>query len=84
MQINLILCIANSTEPVNCKTGDIHLVGGTEDYEGRLEICINQVWGTICSRNWDNTETKVTCRQLGFQELGLSLVHNILADIDFN
>ena len=65
--------LVNITEPVSCQTGDIRLVGGTKDYEGRLEVCINQVWGTVCSRSWGSTDTKVACRQLGHQELGSSI-----------
>ena len=60
----------NITEPVSCQTGDIRLIGGNEHYKGRLEVCINQVWGTVCSRSWDSVDTKVACRQLGHQELG--------------
>ena len=66
-----LLYIANTTQPVNCKTGNIRLVEGTKGYEGRLEVCINQVWGTVCSLSWDSTEIKVACRQLGYQELGM-------------
>ena len=66
--------IANTTQPVNCKTGNIRLVNGTEGYEGRLEVCINQVWGTVCNRGWGSTEIKVACRQLGYQELGMLLL----------
>ena len=35
--------IVNVTPPVSCEPGDIHLVGGAKDYEGRLEVCINQL-----------------------------------------
>ena len=66
--------IENTTQPVSCETGDIRLVSGKEEYEGRLEVCINQVWGTVCSRYWDSADTKVACRQLGYQELGLLLI----------
>ena len=68
--------IENITKPVSCETGDIRLVSGREEYEGRLEVCINQVWGTVCSQYWDSSDTKVACRQLGYQELGLLLVNN--------
>ena len=33
---------------------------------GRLEISINNTWGTICDDNFYSTEASVACRQLGF------------------
>ena len=64
-----------TVEPANCETGDIRLVGGSLESEGRLEVCVNQLWGTVCSRSWDNKETRVACKQLGHQELGNKLHH---------
>ena len=46
-------------------------MGGTKDYEGRLEVCINNVWGTVCGIQWDSQDTMVACKQLGHQELGI-------------
>lgn len=62
----------------NCSDGDVQLVGGANEYEGRVEICINRAWGTVCHSNsyynryyyWDVTDARVICRQLGHQELG--------------
>ena len=53
----------------------MRLVGGATSNEGRVEICINQVWGTVCYatsyyNRWDTSEGRVVCRQLGHQELG--------------
>ena len=64
-----------TVEPINCETGDIRLVEGSIESEGRLEVCINQLWGTVCSRNWDYRDTRVACKQLGHQELGKPRVH---------
>ena len=48
-----------------CEDGDLRLVGGATDGEGRLEICFGKRWGTIDGDGWTHTDTQVACRQLG-------------------
>ena len=68
--IFLIAILEPSTAP--CMNGDIRLIGGSSDSEGRIEICSHGYWGSVCHHHWDDSDARVACRQLGFQPLGLN------------
>ena len=51
---------------VACEHGAIQLADGAYSFEGRLEVCVNGLWGTICDVNWSEAESGVVCNQLGF------------------
>ena len=53
-----------------CTDGEVRLVNGDASYEGRVEVCVNEAWGTVCSDDWDNTEAQIVCIQLGYLPLG--------------
>ena len=36
--------------------------------EGRVEISVGGVWGTVCSRYWDNKDARVFCRDRGYND----------------
>ena len=56
----------------NCTDGDIRLVDGSTNYEGRVEICINKAWGTITYFYGSNNEAQTVCNQLGYSAIGKS------------
>ena len=58
------------TAPQACNNTDIRLVDGSTPNEGRVEICFNNQWGTICDDRFDSNEAQVACRQLGYSNAG--------------
>ena len=55
----------------NCTLGDVRLVNGSSEYEGRVEICVGGEWGTVCDYLWSFYDAQIICRQLGYSEIGL-------------
>ena len=68
--IAIIPSVTNSSR--GCQDGELRLVGGMNDLEGRLEICYVGIWGTVCNDGWGfpllDRNAKVACRQLGHSD----------------
>ncbi len=56
--------------PEQCNNSDMRLVGGHSELEGRVEVCVDQEWATVCNDDWDFADAAVVCRQLGFSTEG--------------
>jgi hypothetical protein len=48
----------------------VRLTGGSNVYEGQVEVLYSSAWRTVCASNWDVNEASVTCRQLGIYTSG--------------
>ena len=53
---------------IGCTDGAIRLADGPTSYQGRVEVCLNQEWGSVCDSNWTTADANVACRQLGFSK----------------
>ena len=59
----------------DCNHGDLRLGSNSTNAaalssEGRLEICINGGWGTICDNRFSISDAQVACSQLGYDDTG--------------
>ena len=60
-----VLCLAHCN-----KSGTVQLRGSPT--QGRVEVCDNGSWGTLCTDFWDYTEASVVCKQLGYSPYGMT------------
>ena len=37
---------------------------------GRVEVCVDNQWGTVCDKNWNTADANLVCNQLGFAAKG--------------
>ena len=58
MDLGLLLCCAG------CSDGQVRLMNGSMPSvgnEGRVEVCYNNSYGTICDDLWDERDARVVC-----------------------
>ena len=76
MNVVIIVSLASSTEQGRCADGELRLEAGEDDLdrgisEGRLEICFNDAWGTVCNNSFGIPDARIACGQvIGFQRDG--------------
>ncbi|XP_052789604.1 deleted in malignant brain tumors 1 protein-like isoform X1 [Mya arenaria] len=66
-----VVVVCSSTAAIN-----IRLVGGTSQYSGRVEILINEKWGTVCGQSFSDKNAVVVCRMLKFPSAGARVIAN--------
>ena len=48
-----------------CSNGNVRLMNGTAS-SGRVEVCYNNSYGSVCDDQWGVINAGVVCRQLGY------------------
>ena len=47
----------------------VRVQGGTQPYNGHVEVMYNEEWGTICNMGWDLNDARAFCKQLGYVDV---------------
>ena len=68
-----IICTHAHAYTVDCENGEVRLVGGSINREGRVEVCMGRHWRTVCNKSQDGIAGAV-CSQLGFPRRGMKAV----------
>ena len=61
---SLLLCLIEI-----CTDGAVRLAGGQSPLMGRVEVCINEQYGTVCDQGFERNSAAVVCGQLGYSRI---------------
>ena len=53
----------------SCFDGQLRLINGSTEYEGRVEICSSQRWETLNYNRWTSNTARVACIELGYASM---------------
>ena len=59
-----VTCICNIFSELVCENGQVRLVDGFAG-AGRVELCYDNLFGTVCHDRFEDDNAFVVCRQLG-------------------
>ncbi len=79
MQCEFVPC--TYSDCTGCADYELRLVGGTSDLQGRVELCMGNIWGTVCDDFWGTADAGVVCASLGYSREGTYVYEysNVLA-----
>ena len=55
---------------IPCQNGTVRLVGGANNYSGRVEVCVDGKWGTVCGDSFTQEHAVAVCSRLGYRTTG--------------
>ncbi len=62
----IMIDVIHFSEPTGeCNQEEVRLANGDIAQEGRVEVCIDNVWGAVCGVEWNKIDALIICRQLG-------------------
>ena len=72
MHVEHFIIAGVETAFVRCVHGDVRLVDGPNVREGRVEVCVNNAWGTVCSVGFGREDAAVVCSSMEFEKEGIT------------
>ena len=71
-----------------CSDGDVRLTAGPIWKEGRVEVCQNNTWWSLCNEGFDENAATAICKQLykGFFNSNpcKSIVHHVSSELQYS